>query len=169
MVNIGISLGNVSYSANWVIENNLRKKKDDGYNTCPFDLMISNYKGVIQCIYDDFAHFCNPSCLELTDNCIINTMYNFNFKYESPHHADLCLHEKWPEGKMHFVNNNYVHFIERYNKRIRSFYEYIYDPKIFIYFIIQFTNETNPNNDCAELREALSKKFPHLKYSIVVI
>ena len=83
--------------------------------------------------------------------------------------SKLYLHEKWQEGKMHFVNNNFAHFIDRYNKRIRNFYDYIYDPKNNINFIIQFAYDTNPNDDCAELREALSKKFPHLKYSIIVI
>ena len=46
---IGISLGNVCNSAEFAVANNLRKRKEEGYNTCPFDLMVSNYKGSNKC------------------------------------------------------------------------------------------------------------------------
>ena len=32
-----------------------RTTKDNGYNTCPFDLMNTNYKGIVECIRDDFT------------------------------------------------------------------------------------------------------------------
>ena len=170
MERIGISLGNVCYSAEWGVENQVRKRKEDGYNTCPFDLMVSNYKGIIECIYTDFIDFYNPEYLVLTeDRFILNTKYNFGFNHESPDHANLYLHENWPEGTMHFVNNNYAHFIERYKTRIESFYSYICNPNNFIVFIINFVNETNPNDNCFELRRALETKFPNLKYDIIVI
>jgi len=169
MQTVGISLGNVCYSAQWGVDSNIRKTKDQGYNTCPFDLMVSNYKGIIECIYNDFQDFYNPSYLVLNENGIFNVKYNFGFNHESPEHANLHLHENWPEGKMHFVNNNYKNFIERYLKRIENFYNYILDPNNFIIFIIQFTYDTNPNNDCAELRQAIAYKYPNLKYSIIVI
>lgn len=43
MSKIGISLGNICFSAVWAVQNGLRKTKAEGYKTCPFDLMISNY------------------------------------------------------------------------------------------------------------------------------
>jgi len=169
METIGISLGNVCYSAQWGVENNIRKTKQEGYNTCPFDLMVSNYKGIIECIYNDFVDFCNPNYLCLNDAGIIHTKYNFGFNHESPEHANLYLHENWPEGKMHFVNNNFANFIERYNKRINSFNNYLLNPNNFIIFIIQFSYDVNPNDDCSELRNVISIKYPNLKYSIIVI
>ena len=169
MQTIGISLGNVCYSAQWGVENKLRKTKEEGYYTCPFDLMVSNYKGVIDCIYNDFADFYNPEYLLLSSEGIFNLKYNFGFNHESPEHAGLYLHENWPEGKMHFVNNNYAHFIERYKQRIQSFYNYLSDPNNFIIFIIQFVYDQKPDNDFAELRHALSVKFPNLKYTIISI
>jgi len=167
---VGISLGNICHSAEWAVHNNIRKRKEDGYNTCPFDLMVSNYKGIIECIYNDFADFYNPAYLVLSnENLLFNVKYNFGFNHESPDHADIYLHENWPEGKMHFVNNNYAHFIERYKKRIQNFYDYIYNPNNFIHFVINFHYDKNPNNDCAELRHAIATKFPHLQYCITVI
>jgi len=173
MNKIGISLGNACETAEWSVQNGFRQRKEDGYQTCPFDLMVSNYKGIIECIYSDFADFCNPEYLSLveinSERMIINVKYNFGFNHESPDHANLYLHENWPEGNMHFVNNNYAHFIERYNKRIKSFYKYIMNPQNYIVFIIKFKYDINPNDNCSELREAINSKFPHLQYEIIVL
>ena len=163
---VAISLGNTCYSAQWGLEKNLRKSKENGYRTCPFDLMVSNYKGVIECIKTDFLDFTNPKFLILNQTGIFNTKYNFGFNHESPGHADLYLHENWPEGTNHFIHNNYKHFIDRYNRRIESFINYLRDPKNHIIFIIQFTNEINPNNNFYELRDVLKEKYPNLKYEI---
>ena len=35
-------------SAMYGVINNLRTKKEHGYKTCPFDLMISNYNGILE-------------------------------------------------------------------------------------------------------------------------
>jgi hypothetical protein len=169
MNTIGISLGNVCNSAEWGVKNNLRKRKIDGYNTCPFDLMVSNYNGIVKCIKEDFKNFCDPNYLVCNGNGVCNTYYNFEFNHESPGHADLYLHENWPEGTNHFINNNYFHFINRYNKRIESFNNYLNDPDNYIIFIIEFFYDSNPNDDFLELRTALHEKYPNLKYEIKVI
>lgn len=48
MNKIGISLGNVCYSAVWAQQNGYRTLKKHGYKTCVFDLMVSNYRGIVQ-------------------------------------------------------------------------------------------------------------------------
>ena len=169
MNTIAISLGNVCYSAFWATNNGLRKHKKEGYKTCPFDLMISNYKGVISCINDNFLYFRDRNYLQLTTNGIVNTYYNFTFNHESPVHADLYLHENWPEGTNHFVNHNFRYFIERYNNRINNFREYLSNPNNIIVFIIQFVHDKNPSDNCKELRDALKNKYPNLRYSIQII
>ena len=171
MNNIGISLGLICKSAVWGVENNYRSNKDNDYKTCPFDLMVSNYKGVIDCIYTDFHYFCHPDHITLIHetNLIVNTKYNFGFNHESPDHAGLYLSENWPEGNFHFVNNNFKHFIDRYQRRIQSFINYLNDPNNYIIFIIQFHYDVNPNDDLFELRTALAIKYPYLKYEIKVI
>jgi len=166
---IAISLGNVCASAEYGVNNGLRKKKEDGYNTCPFDLMVSNYHGIIKCISEDFANFCDTKYLKLINNNVKNTYYNFGFNHETPGHANLYLHEKWPEGKNHYINNNYCHFKERYYNRIQNFRNYLNDSNNYIIFIIQFAYEKNPNNNFCELRNILREKYPRLKYEIITI
>jgi len=166
---IGISLGNACYSAIWAVVNGYRKKKQDGYKTCVFDLMISNYNGIVKCILEDFNNFTDPAYLICENQCIINTYYNFCFNHEGPGHADLYIKENWPEGIMHFVNNNYANFIERYNTRIYNFKNYLSDPNNYICFIFQFVNDQYLINNFQDLRDALRLKYPHLKYEIIVV
>lgn len=61
----GISLGWNCHSAVVGASIGLRKTKQNGYKTCPFDEMITNYKGIIECIKDDFEFFCDIKYLEL--------------------------------------------------------------------------------------------------------
>ncbi len=35
------------------------EKKQNGYNTCVFDFMVSNYNGIVKCIKEDFNNFKN--------------------------------------------------------------------------------------------------------------
>uniref|UniRef100_A0A6C0D8H2 Uncharacterized protein n=1 Tax=viral metagenome TaxID=1070528 RepID=A0A6C0D8H2_9ZZZZ len=112
---VGISLGWNCHSAVWGVNNNIREKKENGYNTCPFDMMITNYPGIVECIKNDFKHLYDENYLELVyandnESTIINTKYRFGFNHESPGHADLYLIENWPSGKNHFVSNNYENF-----------------------------------------------------------
>jgi hypothetical protein len=170
-INIGISLGNVCNSAVWATLNNYRATKKDGYKTCVFDLMISNYKGIIKCILEDFANFTNPEFLimDTTLDVVKNTYYNFSFNHETPYHADLYIKQNWTEGTNHFINNNFCHFIERYNTRINNFKNYLNESNNFITFVIEFFYDANPNDDCKELRDALKLKYPYLKYNIIIL
>ena len=63
--NIGISLGWNCHSAMWGVSNNIRDRKENGYNTCPFDIMVTNYPGICECINDDFKHLCDEKYLEI--------------------------------------------------------------------------------------------------------
>ena len=143
--NIGISLGWTCNSAMFAVSKGIRNVKKSGYKTCPFDKMISNYTGLLECISDDFKYFVDPEYLTLKclirpngtkDDMIYNTKYNFFFNHESPGHADLYKKEKWPNGKFHFVDNNYLEFIKRYTNRIENFRNYLIDPKNRITFVI---------------------------------
>jgi hypothetical protein len=129
--------------------------------------MISNYKGIVECINDDFKYFCDPNYLKT--NMVKNTYYNFLFNHECGSHKDLWLTEKWLEGKDHFVNNNFKNFKERYNNRISSFKNYLNDKNNYIIFIIQFKNEKQPDENLSDLRNALKNKYPHLKYEFKII
>jgi hypothetical protein len=165
---IGISLGNVCNSAVYGIQNGLRGDKLSGYNTCPFDLMISNYKGICKCIEDDFLHFCDPKHL-IKRKILYNNYYDFFFNHEYNPEKKLHEKQKWPGGVEHFVKNNFKNFKERYSKRIENFKNYLKNPNYFIVFIIQFKKEDQPNKDLKELRDILKKKYPNLQYEFKII
>lgn len=170
-MSIAISLGWNCGSAGQGLELGLRKSKSGGYKTCPFDIMNTNYPGIIQCLKDDFKHFTDTEYLKLVhipstekyhsnDVLIINTRYGFIFNHESPRHADLHIRENWPEGKDHFINNNFYHFIERYNRRIQNFRDYIHSGQGIIFL----TN--HPKRDYTKLIDCISTVYPHLSFSI---
>jgi hypothetical protein len=50
----GISLGWNCSTASHGVEIGLRGVKARGYKTCPFDEMLSNLKGIILCLSEDF-------------------------------------------------------------------------------------------------------------------
>jgi hypothetical protein len=175
MKKVGISLGNVCYSAHWGHSAGLvEKAKGIPFykHTCPFDLMISNYNGVVKCIEDDFAHFTDSQYLQ-RGNVLLNTYYGFGYNHEfvDPNHDNVKLHlkENWPTGSEHFVNNDYFYFKERYATRIQNFRNLISDPNNYIVFIIQFKNEPMPDPELQALRNALQTKYPDLKYEFLIL
>ncbi len=105
MSEVGISLDCNCIAAQWAVQNNLRERRENGYKTCVFDLMLSNYEGIIQCILQDFDGFCDPSNLEFKkyssytiekEIWIYNKKYKFLFNHESPFHGNLHNIEYWP-------------------------------------------------------------------------
>ena len=169
---VGISLGWNCHSATWGVNNNIREKKVNGYNTCPFDKMMTNYPGICECIKDDFEYLYHEDYLELVyvneNEClIINTKYRFVFNHESPGHGDLYLTENWPSGKNHFVSNNYENFKKLYSRRCQNFINYLNDPNNFITFIITTWNKTE--EDMKDLDDILNYKYPNLKYKYIIL
>jgi hypothetical protein len=65
MAEEAISLGWNCHSASTGVYMGLRKTKQNGYKTCPFDEMVTNYEGIIECIKDDFKYLCDIEYLEL--------------------------------------------------------------------------------------------------------
>jgi len=132
---IGISLGHNCAAAAAGVGLRLRGVKANGYMTCPFDEMNSSYEGMVKCLEEDFAHFADPSDLNLVErptDCayypgetlLCNTRYGFIFNHESPGHADLYKTQAWTGGKMHYVDDSFRYFRERYGRRIENFRTY---------------------------------------------
>jgi hypothetical protein len=162
MSSIGISLGWSCTPAVLAVKKGLRLKKAEGYKTCPFDMVISNYPGILECIRTDFKDFCDPQYLTLHHGCIYHTKYNFCFNHESPDHANLFEIQKWEGGTNHFVSNNFANFIKRYQNRISNFRNYLSDPANIISFVI-FRYNSVPT----ELENLLIEKYPSLKFKII--
>lgn len=168
-----ISLGYNCRTTSTCVDRGWRQTKSNGYKTCPFDLCISTYEGVVACIRDKFEGFTDPAHLKLQtvpadilqskgdEELVYNTKYGFVFLHESPGHADLYKTEQWPNGKYHFVANNWALFRERYAHRIQAFHEYIHSGQQ-VRFVIGC-----PNNDISELHDAIRSTYPTLEYIIV--
>jgi len=170
-MSIGISLGWNCESVKYGIDIGIRKTKQTGYTTCVFDLMVTNYPGVISCLKNNFRDFLIPKYLitkQIGNEIIIyHTKYNFWFNHESPGHANLYQIQNWKNGKYHFVNNNFQKFIERYKKRIDNFRKYLYSGK-HIQFIIERYNANNVQ-DISELNEIIKQNYPKLKYNFTFV
>jgi hypothetical protein len=170
--NIGISIGYNCNSAIWGVRNNIRNVKKNGYKTCPFDMMISNYNGLCECLKDDFKYLCDENYLELikrseTEYIIYNNKYNFSFNHESPGHANLYISGKWELGTNHFVLNNYENLKKRYSHRIENFRNYLLDENNTINFILTTWEKTE--DDLQDLKNILVEKYPKLKYKFILL
>lgn len=175
---IGISLGWNCTPACYGVDNKIRNTKSNGYNTCPFDEMITNYYGIINCIKDDFKDFMNDEFLKLIkceqsiggivkdEILLYNTKYNFIFNHESPGHANLYINQSWEGGINHYINNNFLKLKERYDRRVNNFKNYInlgQNGDSITFILSRF------NNDITELKNVLLEKYPNLNYKILVI
>lgn len=177
---IGISLGSRCPTAQYGVKNGLRPPKKDGYKTCPFDIMVTNADGVIDCIKTDFKYFCDPSLLKIKeldqedgeDRFMINhKKYNgFGFNHESFNTGEKYLYkrEAWPGGVYHFVNDNFKYFIERYEKRVSNFRFYC-ESDYYVTFILQFYNDEYSDELMERLHDAIKNRYPNLEYEIKVI
>jgi len=175
MNSVGISLGWNCGPAGDGIKLGLRKTKEEGYQTCPFDMMVSNYIGLCECIKDDFKYFCDPEYIQLRkaprmsihipnqndeEMWIYNTKYNFAFNHESPGHGNLYLGEGWVGGINHFVENNFENFIARYTKRINSFRTYLQEADYINFIMVRY------NSIPYELVDIIKERYPNLKFKV---
>jgi hypothetical protein len=180
ITSVGISLGWKCSSASYGVDHGYRKRKADGYKTCPFDMMLNNYEGLVQCINDDFLYFCDTNYLELKkmgddtvwkgETFIYNNKYKFIFNHESPGHANLYKTEQWTEGINHFISDNYKNFITRYSARINNFRNYISDAIKSGNKIIFILDRFKPSvANTIALHTVLHDKYPTLNFEIKFI
>jgi hypothetical protein len=168
----GVSLGWNCLSASHGVSVGLRNTKQNGYKTCPFDEMITNCTGIIDCIMDDFEYFCDVKYLELIkdprndEHLIYNNKYKFIFNHESPGHANLHIKEHWAKGANHYTMNDYEEFINRYKRRIQNFKDLLNSNKKITFIL------TRPNTqlcDIIELNKVITHKYPFLNYKFVFL
>ena len=166
MNKIGISLGWNCNGAIYGVQTGIRKKKEEGYLTCPFDEMVTNLSGIIKCFEEDFINFYNPDYLDLVeykgDNLIRNNYYNFIYNHESPGHANLYITQNWKGGINHYIDNNYEQFKNRYKRRIDNLLNYLNNNENYIIFILH--GYTSDNKNIQKLNNVFQNKFPNLKY-----
>lgn len=138
-------------------------KKANGYLSCPFDLGVTPFNGLCECILGNFdkEKFFNLRVEYDSINkqdCILND-YNMWFNHES---EKMDNNEKieWYPGK--WSENNFYLFKERYERRIENFNNYI--NKNNILFIIE-----NPYDDITKIIDIIKIKYPQLNFKILHI
>jgi Putative papain-like cysteine peptidase (DUF1796) len=162
----GVSLGFDCRSAMFAKDNKIRKSKNEGYKTCPFDIMITNYYGVIKCINDKFKYFMDTNYLEITDNGeIINTKYDFYFLHEI-HSSMLKVNavkvSEFPTED-HYTKNDFENLKIRYNNGVKNFNNYMKNTKEITFIL----NRLNPTH--VELHKCIKNNYPNLKFDIMHI
>lgn len=171
MQTVGISLGWNCYTAYRGVDWGYRTRKAQGYKTCPFDEMVTNYEGIVECINDKLDLLTDTSYIRVirlppdaihnpNDNLIHHSKYKFWFNHESPGHANLYLTQNWPGGKEHYIANNYEKFRERYNRRVENMKRYCTSGERVNFLITRF------DAPMPELHDAISHTWPNLSYSI---
>lgn len=169
---IGISLGWNCYSAVQGVERGLRLRKEQGYKTCPFDEMVTNYDGIVKCIENKLDDLADPAFLQVVrlppdakhnpnDDLIHHSKYKFFFNHESPGHGQLYVSQRWPGGKEHYIRNNYEQFRLRYEARIDNFKSYVNSGEHVQFIITRF------DDPMTGLHNAIHASWPDLSYSIV--
>ncbi len=147
-----ISLGWNCYPASHAVAIGIRKTKEQGYKTCPFDLCVTNYEGITKCIEEDFENFLKPEHLVIKtvkenevydtykkgDLMIYNKYYKFIFNLESPGHANLYNQENWEGGTYHYIVDGFKKFKERYEARIQNFRQYLSENQSIHFLISSF-------------------------------
>ena len=137
--------------------------KLNGYLTCPFDLCVTPFLGLCECLLDNFDRrkFFNLRVEYDPINkqdCILNE-YNMWFNHESEEkYGDNLV--SWHPGK--YAENNYELFKERYEKRIQHFLNYI--QKSSILFVIK-----NSYYDLDHLIKIIHYKYPFLNFKILIL
>jgi len=171
MAEVGISLGWNCYPASFGVQCGFRGTKANGYKTCVFDECVSNYKGIVECIKDDFKYFLDSDYLKLVEApfstggivqgeiLLYNTKYNLIFNHESPGHADLYITQAWPGGINHYLDNDFYYFKQRYSRRIDNFRKYIKENKIN--FLINRFQE-----NVSELNDAIKSTYGDIQFSV---
>jgi hypothetical protein len=137
--------------------------KNNNYLTCPFDLCVTPFLGLCECLLDNFDRnkFFNLR-VEYDQinkqNCILNE-YNmwFNHESEEKQNDESVL---WHPGK--YSENNYELFKKRYEMRIQNFLNYIQNYSIL--FLIK-----TPYYDLSYLTKIIKHKYPFLNFKIVVL
>ena len=143
-----VCLGNncfVRRTLNWF---GVKPLKADGELTHPFDLSAFELDKIIECLEDDFLHFCNPRYLKDGKNRI----------YGGSH----------PHEYEDYYENDAVKFRIRYLRRIANFYEDIYSGK-HIFFVNANANiEPELSIYAEKMIRLLSNKFKNVKYNFIM-
>lgn len=153
------------------IKNTLKLTKKSGYKTGPFDLCITQYNSLVNCINTNFANFFDDLHLEPGSNAagnrsscgpggmnIVNS-YGMIFNHEGSTHSHLF--EEGKNDDEFYIRNNFQKFRERYTRRIQNFRDYINNSQEIILIFSKHPNDTYQDY---ELLNLFNNAFPNKKF-----
>lgn len=169
---IYISIG-TNCSPRGYIKEHYNLSKSNGYKSCPFDLCITKYDSLYDCIDTDFIdffkhlkiipwgyaegtrlHYDNPTC--------ITNKYGIIFNHEGSAHSHLFKDGK--DDDEFFIRNDFEEFKKRYSKRIENFKLYLNDYKDIVFVCTHL-----PDDDNSKLKDLLSRKYVDKIFSFIYI
>ena len=116
------------------LKTKLNLSKQDGYNSCPFDLCITPYEALCKALETDFASFFDDLHMIAWSNAegnrslagpglfAISNTYGITFNHEGGGHSHLFKHGT--NDDMFYVRNDFSEFRKRYENRISNFRTY---------------------------------------------
>lgn len=129
-LSIGVNCGPRIY-----IKSTLQLTKEKGYKSCPFDLCITSYAALYECLKTDFKYFFDDLHLIPWENAPgdrslcgkggynIMNKYGINFNHEGSTHSHM-----FNEGKnddKFYIRNDFQEFRKRYQIRVKNWFDYI--------------------------------------------
>ena len=113
----------------------LKSRRAEGEKSCPFDLCFSiNFDGILDLLDSEFENFYEYVRLKKVENdgmkTELNSIYGTKLIYPIWHN---------PKAKIVFIHDNDASvksFVDRYDRRISNFYEYIKDKNKRLFFVI---------------------------------
>ena len=170
---VAISLGYNCQPAMRSKDYKFRQSKKEGYKTCPFDVMLSNYEGLVRCLQEDFRYLTDSQYLRVIDvpvndtlhvphdKVIINTRYNFLFYHDSPVQYIFDDYQ-WENGLEHFVVNDFAALKERYKKRVSNFVDYMGGG--YEVLLVMLAPTLGYKTGFPRLNKVLHEKYPNSRY-----
>lgn len=140
--------------------------------TCPFDRMVTNMHGVLDCIKTDFKHFLDTKNLIMKplQNHLANSfmlehkLYNFRFNHES---NSMPAHKKRHGGAYHYTRDNFTNWTTRYQARVNNFRNYCKTADHITFIIQHFKEEDETFASVDQIKQTISSKYPTLNLDIV--
>tara|TARA_B100001564_G_C20561540_1_gene633964 strand:- start:15 stop:701 length:687 start_codon:yes stop_codon:yes gene_type:complete len=160
-----ISLGTDCLFKTYLTELGYKKRRKDGEKTCPFDLAIHSYGSVLHFLKNGFDGYIDSDNLYINDEGLVCCKkWKSVFVHESNSFKDVAFDTEssvpcWKKETLeyNFIDNDYHHLKERYERRVRDFESLVREtsvPKVFCY-------HTRDNNHCAELYDFIKTNYPN--------
>jgi hypothetical protein len=170
-----ISLGCYCYPRVYMKEKlNLTYKNN--YKSCPFDLCVTPYTSLYDCLKTDFKYFFDDLHLAVGCNAPgnrtlcgeggkdIKNYYGMIFNHEGSTHSHL-----FNEGKNDdefYIRNDFYEFKKRYKRRINNFLEYI-DKHDNIIFVHKTHPDVHDNGNIQNICDMFSHKYPNKIFNFI--